>query len=138
MWHNRNKLSLSLRRILLGGLQSPEFELCRTCNWIAKQVFIIGLQFLNCILIHYLNILRFGSFNSHRASTKLPIVPDLCNSSNVLFLHEIWVMPNDLSMFDYVSNDFLFSIECWSRWTFSGKTPWQGLFFMAENFESCL
>ena len=52
------------------------------------------------------NNLRFLSFNCNGALSKLPIISELCNKTDVLFLQETWIMPHDLGIFDTVNPDF--------------------------------
>ena len=50
--------------------------------------------------------LRFLSFNCNGALNKLPIIADLCDKADVIFLQETWTMPHNLGVFDNVHSDF--------------------------------
>ena len=50
--------------------------------------------------------LRFVSFNCCGANNKLPIIADICNNADIIFLQETWLMPSELNVLDSVSPDF--------------------------------
>ena len=55
--------------------------------------------------------LRFTSFNCNGALNKLPVISDLCEFSDVIFLQETWLPSHDLSIFDSLNEHVLsFSI----------------------------
>ena len=47
--------------------------------------------------------LRFVSFNCNGAMSKLNIIRDICDNSDIVFLQETWAMPNELNEFDSIS-----------------------------------
>ena len=50
--------------------------------------------------------LRFLSFNCNGALNKLPIIADLCDKADVIFLQETWTMPHILGVFDNIHSAF--------------------------------
>ena len=52
--------------------------------------------------------LRFLSFNCNGALNKLPIIADLCDKADVIFLQETWTMPHNLGVFDKGHSDLLY------------------------------
>ena len=50
--------------------------------------------------------LKFFSYNCNGVKSKLPIISDLCNNSNVIFLQETWLLPNEVGLLNNVHKDF--------------------------------
>ena len=50
--------------------------------------------------------LRFLSFNCNGALNELPILADLCDKADVIFLQETLTIPCNLGVFDNIHSDF--------------------------------
>ena len=53
-----------------------------------------------------MNNMRLISFNCFGAMNKLPVIRDLCDRADIIFLQETWCMPHELGAFDTVNADF--------------------------------
>ena len=51
--------------------------------------------------------LKFMSFNCFGVKNKLPIIRDLCNQTDILFLQETWLLPHDLGILNSVHPSFV-------------------------------
>ena len=50
--------------------------------------------------------IRVTSFNCSGAKNKLPIISDLCNKADLIFLQETWLLPIDLEVLENINDEF--------------------------------
>ena len=76
------------------------------------DIFIVQIVLRAALLMEFpthlifMDKVRFISFNCNGAMNKLPVVGDLCDRADVVFLQETWCMPYDFGVFDNVNCDF--------------------------------
>ena len=75
-----------------------------------------------------MNKVRFISFNCNGAMNKLPVIRDLCDRADIVFLQETWCMPHDIGVFDSVNRDFCsFSTSAIDNGELLSGRPYGGL-----------
>ena len=50
--------------------------------------------------------IRIKSFNCHGVLNKLPVIRDICNDADIVFLQETWLLVHDLNVFDSLGDQF--------------------------------
>ena len=58
------------------------------------------------IIVKKMNSLRIASYNCNGVRSKLPMIGDLCDKSDLVLLQETWLFPTDLTLLDSVHGDF--------------------------------
>ena len=64
----------------------------------------------NSILAMEQNI-RITSLNCAGVKNKLPIINDLCEKADIIFLQETWILPTELDLLNSVNKEFTSSLS---------------------------
>ena len=58
------------------------------------------------IIMSTINNLHVVSYNCAGVKNKLPIISKMSNESNIIFLQETWLLPNELGILNGINSDF--------------------------------